>query len=638
MRFLSLLVLLSLTADASPRPRFERFCSRTQQGRTDRGFLDSSMAELEAFPANGLGVPAECTCTQASVVAAGVLYATTTSRSTGAYCTKADYSGVLCAANQMRVMTGGGPNLPLGVMSEFTVAQNVALQARDFSNAAHVKTNATCTKTASGWDGVTNSASTCTASAANGTVLQTVAVTGQYAAALRIKRRTGTGTVSVTVDGTNFTDITARLSSSIFKRVANTETTGCMYGGCIVVRAMAANFASSPAIGIKLATSGDAVDLDMEQLETGYFSTSDWPTTTVADTRAIETHSVTGLPPLTVRSVSYLTVSTGWPTAVKYSINGSIQSDANNEFLYAWDTSYGPMAGSPFCAWVNAAAYQDLTSTEIAPTMGPVWTSCYNDGANDGVNVAGVTNTQVATVQPAVNSTIWYLGGRTGGFSRGVVLSRMCSSAAATKCVAQNNTAPSAAVWVADSIGTGSVSSPTMPPAELSALAGKTVYNKGVPGTNAATCAAVVTNKVIGKGYATLLWLCGTNDTLAGSVPAAHTAWTATQTSAEAALASGMKVLVFNILPYKNSASWNTNNQTALAAYNSDFTAWCASVSGNPKVYCIDAYTAFGGGTGGVCTGSDPACLLNAYDSGDGRHPNALGSVYLATLANAGAP
>jgi hypothetical protein len=81
---------------------------------------------------------------------------------------------------------------------------NILLHSRDLSNAAWVKTSATATLTATGLDGVSNSASVVTATAANGIVRQSiVSASSARITSLYIKRRTGTGSVFLSQGQTN---------------------------------------------------------------------------------------------------------------------------------------------------------------------------------------------------------------------------------------------------------------------------------------------------------------------------------------------------------------------------------------------------------------------------------------------------
>jgi lysophospholipase L1-like esterase len=135
---------------------------------------------------------------------------------------------------------------------------NLALFPRDFTNAAWVKTNITPAKTATGIDGVANSASTLTATAANATCLQTVTsasserITGAF-----IKRRTGTGVINMTQDnGATWTPITVPASWGAEALVIPAATL------------------ANPVFGFQIVTSGDAIDVDWVQHELGGYITS----------------------------------------------------------------------------------------------------------------------------------------------------------------------------------------------------------------------------------------------------------------------------------------------------------------------------------------------------------------------------
>lgn len=147
---------------------------------------------------------------------------------------------------------------------------NLILYSRDMTQAAWVKTNVTAALTANGICGGTNIASTLTATAGNGTCLQTITI----AAAARsssayVKRRTGSGTIEFTRDnGTSWTNITSLINGSTFTRV-KIENTSVL----------------NPVVGFRIVTSGDAIDVDMVQDEPGAMIGSPIATTTVGVTR-----------------------------------------------------------------------------------------------------------------------------------------------------------------------------------------------------------------------------------------------------------------------------------------------------------------------------------------------------------------
>jgi hypothetical protein len=157
----------------------------------------------------------------------------------------------------------------LGFRREAAATNNL-LHSRDLSNAAwSTKTNITAAKTATGLDGIANTATTLTATAADAIILQPITLaSAARCASAYVKRRTGSGTVSFTQDGGgSWTDITAQINGSTWSRVQITSTL------------------ANPSVGFKISTSGDAIDVDCVQNEAGAVATSPIVTTTAAVTR-----------------------------------------------------------------------------------------------------------------------------------------------------------------------------------------------------------------------------------------------------------------------------------------------------------------------------------------------------------------
>lgn len=160
---------------------------------------------------------------------------------TATYCPNAAGVLVLQAASGLR-------RTDKGVFS-YMSGTNSLLWNRDLTNVAWTKTNVTAAKTQVGADGVANSATLLTATAASGTVSQAVTSTAvQRVFSLDIKRVTGTGQVFLSLDaGVTQTDITAGLAAGYTQQFATQNNL-------------------NPVAQITIATSGDQVTVDFCQM------------------------------------------------------------------------------------------------------------------------------------------------------------------------------------------------------------------------------------------------------------------------------------------------------------------------------------------------------------------------------------
>lgn len=156
---------------------------------------------------------------------------------------------------------------------------NQCLQSRTFTNAAWAKTNVTAAMSQVGMDGFNNTAGLITATAANGTLLQAITITSApVLTSFYLKRVSGVGAVTITQDGTTFTDVTAQLNTAGYVRVVSGVQT-----------------LSSLSVGIQLATSGDAVAIDFAQAETSNIAgitLNGNPTTPIVTTTATVNHGI----------------------------------------------------------------------------------------------------------------------------------------------------------------------------------------------------------------------------------------------------------------------------------------------------------------------------------------------------------
>jgi len=152
---------------------------------------------------------------------------------------------------------------------------NRILWNRDATQANWVSTNITAAKDQTGIDGVANAASSLTATSADGTCIQTITLaSGSRTGSVYLKRLTGTGTVQVSLNGSTWS--TVDLSDTEWRRVVLSGTV------------------TNPTVGIKIATSGDAVAMDYAQVEDGAFATTPILTTTATVTRSADVASMSG--------------------------------------------------------------------------------------------------------------------------------------------------------------------------------------------------------------------------------------------------------------------------------------------------------------------------------------------------------
>lgn len=166
-----------------------------------------------------------------------------------------------------------------GILIEPTRTNNL-LYSRDLSNAVWSKINCTATRTVVGRDEIDNSASTLTASSDNATCLQTITLSAASRSfSASVKRRTGTGTINITRDGgTSWTDITGLINE-------NSWTTVYITGTSVL----------NPTCGFQIITSGDAIDVDLCQDESGTSISSPIVTTGSAITRNQDSISWTNI-------------------------------------------------------------------------------------------------------------------------------------------------------------------------------------------------------------------------------------------------------------------------------------------------------------------------------------------------------
>lgn len=623
-------LLITLVAFGSfAQGRFDRFNARTSQGRSTRGFEQSSYAFFEFAPASGAGMGTACAgTTPTTATGAAISFA----RSTVAECYSNDGQTLTqVGINQPQVSSGTAASSVLGIWNE-PLRNNLLLHSRDLSQAVWTKTSMTCARTATGMRNDANGASTCTASGANGTVIQaTVTGAATRNTSLHLKRRTGTGVVEVTRDnGATWTAVTASLSNTLWRRVVSEEVPGCAGGNCITVAAMTSGIAN-PTVGIRIVTSGDAVDVDFVQDETTETASTPIENAGAALTRAatiIDAPLVLNPTASTGFSVSSVGVSGGPFNAGALTMNvlpgnGTFGDPAGpTVYLWTYPITSAPISAVASAGFISAGATSQAAFSsafsELSTQVGAIHTGSGLAGCQRGVCAALAAST-LGT--PALTRLLIgrFDTGPTTQFSG--VIKQVCVDPSGRCNVAR--TGPVA--WAGDSIVYGFASLPLDPPSRLTDLQpARPVFTSAVSGSTIAQCGARYTASL--TGFQTLIWSCGVNDMANGTVGA--TAATAAQVFLADARARGMKVIITEIMPWKNAAGWTAGRQTETDAYDTAMQAW----AGANGAFWVATQPTMGGG------GGDPDILAVAYDSGDLIHPNAAGSLQFATLVFAQTP
>jgi hypothetical protein len=264
----------------------------------------------------------------------------------------------------------------------------LALHSRDLTNAVWSGTTVTTAKNAVGADGTASGATTITATAASGTVLQALSHASQSRVfSAYIRRVTGTGAIQLTTNGgTNWTTVTI---SSLYTQVA-----------------CAAQTVASGTIGIRMAVSGDVIEVDFAQGEVGPVATSPIATTTGSVTRNADVVTLSGA----VSGCIGQTEGTIYAEVVLSRINANqviSLGTLNDRIMINFDSSTSVLAlirvGN-----VNA----DYTATIPAiPATGGVYKIALAYKANDYCfAVNGIAYASTASRGVPANMSILYLG------------------------------------------------------------------------------------------------------------------------------------------------------------------------------------------------------------------------------------
>ncbi len=589
--------------------------------------LMGSTAFFEAASSSGRGMPTEAGCYAATAVTGVHAEPLSFARSSVAELYSNDGQSLTqCTANQLRISSGNALTTRPALWKE-AQGINSLLHGRDQSNVAWVKTNMTCVRNQPGMrSGDTNGATRCTATSANATVCQTIVVgASTRASSGHIKRAVGTSVIDVARDGATYTAITSRLSSSVWRRVVPWSTPGCAGGNCIIVAGMTSGVAN-PQICVRIAASGDAVDLDFWQDEAGYRATSPLETTVSAYTRTLETayYTITASP---IRSIRASFISPGY--AGQYNAPLFAWQDGSNA-MTIWMPNAADVNQNYGCLNLRTSLYQTGGFT-YAPTSSESFNSLacdLTDATAMALDERGVINS-TATVSTAVpNVTRIYVGGAepTGygaPYDMVGVFRDLCADPVAGRCTQTFDSIGSPIAAVGDSLTYGLNQGTSRWVYTLGQALNRPIYNIGFTGNTTAQCLAAYNTSVAGKGYSSVTVLCGINDLIAGVD--ATTIMATLTTIYDTARAAGLNLTIATIPPWSGAGGWDAAKQTQTLALNTLIAAYGSTNS----IDVVDLYnSALRSGT----------ALAAASDSGDGIHWNGTGATIAAGLFEAATP
>ena len=321
-------------------------------------------------------------------------------------------SGLLVSAtnNTARVDYGEpGSTTVRGLLQEPKAATNVVLWNRDLSH--WTATNITEATTVNGIDGAALSATQMTASAGNGTILQTISQTSQLSVqSAYVQRITGVGEIDMTMDGgTTWTRIDC--SGGFIDWI----TGACNTSTWVRVKIPAQTIASL-SVGFRIVTNGDVIAVDGVQNEKSN-SGSAGPssvllTTSASVTRASETIRFFGTPEVALLAQNQGAVIWEGMFPLSPAVNIAIVISNNDTLLYVT-----PQPGS-YASVTGGAGLTDSSDTVAAngavQRFGTTWggkgrTTCGIVACKTDTNLLHITNNLLSFPNVA-GATMWSTG------------------------------------------------------------------------------------------------------------------------------------------------------------------------------------------------------------------------------------
>jgi len=173
-------------------------------------------------------------------------------------------------------------------------------------------------------------------------------------------------------------------------------------------------------------------------------------------------------------------------------------------------------------------------------------------------------------------------------------------------------------VAIGDSL-TGGARDDSWIPSALDRIWGVSILDKGVGGNTLSAMALRWQADVLDNTPSSVVIEGGINDILGASSSPVATMQTKLQEMVDSAQSNGIAVVLFNLPPIGDHASWTATRQLWIEEYNE----WLVTYSASQNIPLVNIYDAL----------RDGINLRTAYSSGDGIHPNQLGNIYIAEAA-----
>ena len=425
------LLLILIASSALGQGRFDRFNQRTDQGRSTRGFEQSSYAFFEFAPASGAGMGTACACTTPTGAKGEAL---TFTRAGDATCSKqglattgiANGDLVACTANQPRVESSGGV---LGLRVE-GARTNALLRFIDYANATWADV-ATPTLTGSQTSPFTGALASSAVQfddndgAAFEGRTQTVTVTAATAYTMSCYVKAGTlASWTLSLDGTTASGTGLSSTTWSLVTVADASSSG------VAIAAQALNGSTAAATG--------TVIWGGCQVEAGAYATSMIPTVAAAVTRNADVpyFALTG-PGLSVGSMA-ATVQVAPSASFPYALTASTANPPPGSGFDQFALYSNGTAGATWACFVgaNAAVYATGSVVPGAGTSRRGW--CSAGGAGGVVNgaVNGVSMTASGAIAGPFGAENFLFVGTINNALTAVdsIVSRVCRDPDPTRC------------------------------------------------------------------------------------------------------------------------------------------------------------------------------------------------------------